>query len=114
MKFSSSSTQCSKVICKFKVLKKIGQTTKSRSQGQNLGLACRNTHVKYQDLALTDQKLFARLKFQTDLQNDKITKCRNDRRTKTIFPPIFDLRGHKNDHQFEFESRHMLSGQKDK
>ena len=55
-------------------------------------------------LALTVQKLLARLKFQrggqndrmTELQNDRMTELQNDRmtdRTKTICPPIFDLGG---------------------
>ena len=42
-------------------------------------------------LALTVQKLLARIKFQRGGQNDRMTD-----RTKTICSPIFDLRGIKN------------------
>ena len=42
-------------------------------------------------LAFTVQKLLARLKFQREWQNDRMTE-----RTKTICPPIFKLVGIKN------------------
>ena len=49
-------------------------------------------------LALTVQKLLARLKFQRGGQNARMTELQNDKMTdriKTICPPIFDLRGIK-------------------
>ena len=49
-------------------------------------------------LALTVQKLLARLKFQRGGQNYRMPELQNDRmtdRTKTICPPIFDLGGIK-------------------
>ena len=55
-------------------------------------------------LALTVQKLLARLKFQrggqndriTELQNDRMTKWQNDRQDKNNMPPDLRSRGHKN------------------
>ena len=46
-------------------------------------------------LALTFQKLLARLKFQSGGQNDRLTEWQTDRMTKTICPPYFDLGGIK-------------------
>ena len=54
-------------------------------------------------LALTVQKLLARLKFQrggqndrmTELQNDRITEWQNDRQDKNNMPPDLRSRGHK-------------------
>ena len=66
----------------------------SRSHGQNNGI---NGRVLEQGIlmwnikavALTVQKLLARLKFQRGGQNDRITEWQNDRQ-------IFDLGGIKN------------------
>ena len=44
-------------------------------------------------LALTVQKLLARLKFQRGGQNDKL---QNDRQDKNNMPPDLRSRGHKN------------------
>ena len=80
MKYQSSSTHCSKVISKVKVFLKMGQTPSSRSQGKKQlyprkGLITGKIHVKYQIyLALTVQKLLARLKFQRGGQNDRQDK----------------------------------------
>ena len=79
MKYQSSSTHCSKVISKVKVLKN-GQTPRSRSQGQKSGkkwykregLITGNIHVKYQTLAHTVQKLLARLKYSKNASNSKV------------------------------------------
>ena len=69
----------------------MGQTPRSRSQGQNNGTRGKEFSqeifmLNIKALVPTVQKLLARLKFQRGGQND--------RRTKTICPPIFDLRGH--------------------
>ena len=93
VKYQNSSTHCSKVISKVKVLKK---WVKHQCQGvKNNG-----THGKVllqgiliwntKALALTVLKLVARLKFQRGGQNDRMTD-----RTKTICPQIFDLGGIK-------------------
>ena len=79
----SSSTQSSKVISKVKVF-----INKVDLQGK---WSC---HTKIsreisKTLALTVQKLFAKLKFQID-------NLQNDRHEKNNMPPIFDLGGHKN------------------
>ena len=49
-------------------------------------------------LALTVQRLLARLKFQRggQLQNDRMTKLQNDRQDKNNMPPDLRSRGHKN------------------
>ena len=46
-------------------------------------------------LALTVQKLLARLKFQRGGQNYRMTELQNDRQDKNNMPPIFDLGGIK-------------------
>ena len=54
-------------------------------------------------LALTIQKLLARLKFQrggqndriTEWQNDRMTEWQNDRQDKNNMPPDLRSRGHK-------------------
>ena len=55
--------------------------------------------MKYQSsIALTVQNLLARLKIQRGGLNYRITELKNNRmtdRTKTIYPPIFDLGGIK-------------------
>ena len=91
VKYQTSRTHCSKVISKVKVFKK---WVKLQGQGHRVikiwyprkGLTTGNIHVKYPSSSTYCQKLLARLKFQRGGQND--------RRTKTICPPIFDLRGH--------------------
>ena len=61
---------------------KIGQTP-SRSQDKKCwypwkGLATRNTHVKYQSSCFHCSKVIRRLKFETDLQNDRMTQDKNN------------------------------------
>ena len=73
--YQSSSTRCSKVISKFKVFKKWvklqGQGHRVKNNGPSgKVLSQRNTKA----LALTVQKLLARLKFQRGGQNYRMTE----------------------------------------
>ena len=77
MKYQSSSTQCSKVISKDKVLKKWVKLSGQGHRVKNNG-----THGKILSqgilmwnivaLALTVQKLLARLKFSKNVPNSKV------------------------------------------
>ena len=65
---------------------------KLKGQGHKIRFVCthgslvtRNTNITYQTLAFTVQKIFARVKFQTELQSDK--------QDKNNLPRIFDLGG---------------------
>ena len=86
MKYQRSSTQCSKDISKVNVFKRLvklqGQGHRDKNVGTyekvlQLGILMWNINA----LAFTVQKLLARLTFQTDLQNDRMSD-----RTKTIWP----------------------------
>ena len=92
MKYQSSSTHCSKVISKVKVfekwIKRQGHRVKNNgTHGKFLSQGIIMCNIKA--LALTVQKLLARLKFQRGGQNDRITEMTD--RTKIICPPIFVL-----------------------
>ena len=69
VKYQSSSTHCSKTISKVKVFKKWVKLQGQDHKVKNNGLITRNTRVKYQSLALTVQKLLARLKFSKNGSN---------------------------------------------
>ena len=63
MQYKNSSTGCSKVIRKLKYLKNKG---KLQGQVYDKILVTRNTHVMYQTVTFTVQKLFAKFKFHTE------------------------------------------------
>ena len=74
----------------------MGQTPRSRSQGQNDGTQGKVLPQgifmwNIKNLELTVQKLLARLKFQRRGQNDRMMECQNDRQDKNNMPPIFDI-----------------------
>ena len=67
MQYESPITSGLKVIAKVKVFFKVGQTSRSRSQGQKLwyhvkGLVTRNTHLKYESSILNGFKVMAKVK----------------------------------------------------
>ena len=94
VKYQRSSSHCSKVISKVKVFKKWiklqGQGHRVKNNGNHRKVLSQGILMwNIKALALTVQKLLARLKFQRG-QNYRMTD-----RTKTICPPIFDLGGIK-------------------
>ena len=78
MKYQSPSTHCSKVISKVKVFKKWvklqGQGHSVKNYGTYRKVLSQGILRNIEALALTVQKLLARLKFQRGGQNDRITE----------------------------------------
>ena len=67
MQYQSPITSGKKVMAKVKVFSKVGQTSRSRSQGQKLlyhvkDLVTRNTHVQYESLITSGKKVMAKVK----------------------------------------------------
>ena len=74
MQYESPSTSGKKVMAKVKVFSKVGQTSRSRSRGQNLqyhvkGLDTRNTHEPYESRITPCKKVMAKVKvFQKEVK----------------------------------------------
>ena len=67
MQYESPITSGKKVMAKIKVFSKVGQTSRSRSQGQKLwyhvkGLVTRNTHVQYESPITSGKNVMAKVK----------------------------------------------------
>ena len=67
MQYESSFTSGLKAMAKVKVFLKVGQTSRLRSQGQNLwyhvkGLVTRNTHIQYESSITSGLKDMAKVK----------------------------------------------------
>ena len=79
MQYESPISSGKKVMAKFKVFQKVGQT--SRSRGQKLwyhvkGLVTRNTHVQYESSISSGKKVMAKVKvFVHASDADADAKC---------------------------------------
>ena len=67
MQYESPTSSGLSVMAKFKVFFKVGQTSRSRSQGKKLqnsvkGLATRNTHLQYESPTFSGLKVIAKIK----------------------------------------------------
>ena len=67
VQYESPISSDKKVMAKVKVFSKVGQTSRSRSQGQKLryhmkGLVTSNTHVQYESLISSGEKVMAKVK----------------------------------------------------
>ena len=92
VKYQSRSTHCSKVIGNVKVFKKWvklhGQCHTVKNNGTHGKVLSQGIFMcNIKALALTVQKLLARLKFQRGGQNYRITELQNDRQDKNNMPP---------------------------
>ena len=67
VQYESPISSGEKVMAKVKVFQKVGQTSRSRSRGQNLwyhvkGLVTRNTYVQYESPISSGKKVMAKVK----------------------------------------------------
>ena len=81
VQYESPTSSGKKVMAKVKVFSKVGQTSRSKSQGQKLwyhvkGLVTRNTHVQYESPTTSGKKVMAKVKFFKSKSNFKVKVMR--------------------------------------